>query len=388
MKQTFERVEKHLYCRQYQTAGGECMTKFYARFTDWSGIYRTFPLGDQLEDARDELGRLRTLNKGRYDFDKEKQEREKAKKAMTLSAWLDRYLDLVKNLPSYPTKMAQSVPLKRILGQLLLSEVTKVRILEYKNRRLSEPLIRNGNAVEGTRIQGATVNREVSCLKAALNLAADEGLCDGAPRIKKEREIARERILTEQEYKALYDASPRWLQRVIVCADEAALDQGVLLRLNWDSVKDGLIVVKGGRSKTGLKQAVGISPALSEVLAELRADYKRIPNAKGRVFTRQGRPISKDVLRYAFDKALADAKIDQFQFRDFRHCARTRWASAGLPFEVGEIGIGHTLRGIAGRYVNLTEDHVRSAFREMFEKIATGSLRGKAANESPNRSNA
>jgi integrase len=364
------------------------MTKFYARFTDWSGIYRTFPLGDQLEDARDELGRLRTLNKGRYDFDKEKQEREKAKKAMTLSAWLDRYLDLVKNLPSYPTKMAQSVPLKRILGQLLLSEVTKVRILEYKNRRLSEPLIRNGNAVEGTRIQGATVNREVSCLKAALNLAADEGLCDGAPRIKKEREIARERILTEQEYKALYDASPRWLQRVIVCADEAALDQGVLLRLNWDSVKDGLIVVKGGRSKTGLKQAVGISPALSEVLAELRADYKRIPNAKGRVFTRQGRPISKDVLRYAFDKALADAKIDQFQFRDFRHCARTRWASAGLPFEVGEIGIGHTLRGIAGRYVNLTEDHVRSAFREMFEKIATGSLRGKAANESPNRSNA
>jgi hypothetical protein len=31
-----------------------------------------------------------------------------------------------------------------------------------------------------------------------------------------------------------------------------------------------------------------------------------------------------------------------FQFRDFRHCARTRWAAAGLPFEVAEIGIGHT----------------------------------------------
>jgi len=41
-----------------------------------------------------------------------------------------------------------------------------------------------------------------------------------------------------------------------------------------------------------------------------------------------------------------DAKIEDFQFRDFRHCA-TRWAAAGLPFEIGEIGIGHKLRGIA-----------------------------------------
>jgi hypothetical protein len=35
--------------------------------------------------------------------------------------------------------------------------------------------------------------------------------------------------------------------------------------------------------------------------------------------------------------------VGDFQFKDFRHCARTRWAAAGLPFEFAEIGIGHKL---------------------------------------------
>src|SRR5688572_14536102 len=70
MEETFERVTerhgentfpvKHLYRRQYQTAGGEWRTVFYAIFTDWQGKRRKFPLGSNLDDARDELGRLRT----------------------------------------------------------------------------------------------------------------------------------------------------------------------------------------------------------------------------------------------------------------------------------------------------------------------------------------
>jgi hypothetical protein len=71
-------------------------------------------------------------------------------------------------------------------------------------------------------------------------------------------------------------------------------------------------------------------------------------------------------LRHAFDKAVHDAEVEDFQFRDFRHCARTRWAAAGLPYEIGEIGIGHKLRGVAGRYINLSDDQIRDAFKKMF----------------------
>ena len=219
---------------------------------------------------------------------------------------------------------------------------------------------------------GSTVDREVSCLVAALNLAADEELCDGAPRTKKERETARDRILTDDEYKVLLNVSPRWLQRGMIAANEAALDRGVLIKLTWESVNNSLTKVKEGRDKTGGNQCVGIPPVLQDVLDELRTEYQRIPNMERRVFTKDGKPIFKATFRHAFEKAVKDAEIEDFQFRDFRHCARTRWAAVGLPFEVAEIGIGHKIRGMAGRYTNLRDDQIRDAFQKMFTSCSHG----------------
>jgi integrase len=373
MQETFERVTerhgkvevpiKHFYRRQYQTAGGNWSTIYYAIFTDWKGKRRKFALGSEIKAAKEGLALYEARNVKREDFDADK---ERPKQGMTVSEWLDSYLELVKHTPSGGTKRAQCIPLKRILGALLVTEVNRVRIMEYKSRRLTEALIRHGEAVQGTKVKGATVNREISCLITALNLAADQGIGEGAPKIKKERETPRERILTESEHKAIVAAAPRWLQRVVIAASETAIDQGVLLKLTWDSIGTGLIVVKGGRTKTGARQCVGIAPALNDVLDELRAEYRRIPNTDRRVFTKGGKPIPKATLRHAFDKAVQDAKIEDFQFRDFRHCARTRWAAAGLPYEIGEIGIGHKLRGIAGRYINLSDDQIREAFRKLF----------------------
>src|SRR6267142_7201472 len=93
--------------------------------------------------------------------------------------------------------------------------------------------------------KGSTIKRDVSCLVAALNLASAEGLCEGAPKVKKERETTRERTLSDAEYRAILDASPRWLQRVIIAANEAALDQGCLaqaqlgLCTRWSNRREG-----------------------------------------------------------------------------------------------------------------------------------------------------
>ena len=34
--------------------------------------------------------------------------------------------------------------------------------------------------------------------------------------------------------------------------------------------------------------------------------------------------------------------------------------AAGLPFEIGERGIGHKLRGIASRYIDFSDDQIRA----------------------------
>jgi hypothetical protein len=372
MEDTFKRIARHLYRRQYITENGDWSTLYYGIFVDWKGKRRCFPLGSDLRTAKEQLKVLEADNVKRKDFDLEKKEQQKAETVgMTVAEWLGRYLDLLKHKPSWSTKKAQCVHLKRLMGSLPLSGVTKVRIMEYKQRRLSESLIRHGKTVEDTEVKGSTVNREVSCLVAALNLAASEKLCDDAPRVEKERETPRDRTLTDDEYKALLDVSPRWLQRVIIGANEAALDRGVLVNLTWNSVKDGLIKVIGGREKTGADQRVGIVPALEEVLNELKAEFKRLPNTENRVFTNGGRPIPKATLRHAFERAVQDAKIEDFQLRDFRHCARTEWAAGGLPFEVAEVGLGHKIRGMAGRYTNLTDDQIREAFQIFVNKVLT-----------------
>jgi hypothetical protein len=83
MNQTFERVSKHLYRRQYQTAGGEWSTLFYVIFTDWKKKRRTFPVGSELKAAREELTVLEARNIRKEDFDKDKT------RGLTLFPWID-----------------------------------------------------------------------------------------------------------------------------------------------------------------------------------------------------------------------------------------------------------------------------------------------------------
>jgi hypothetical protein len=142
VKETFAQVEKHLYKRQYQIANGDWATAFYARFTDWQGIRRKFPAGDNLEDARDELGRLHTLNKGRHDWDAEKREREKAKiQGMTIDNWADCYLQLeeVKSKRSLSRDVDHIKTIKRHLGAKQLTDLEREDLFGYKKRFRREP---------------------------------------------------------------------------------------------------------------------------------------------------------------------------------------------------------------------------------------------------------
>ena len=45
---------------------------------------------------------------------------------------------------------------------------------------------------------------------------------------------------------------------------------------------------------------------------------------------------------------------------------------AMISYEGGAIGIGYKLRGMAGRYINLSDDQIQEGFREMFTKSLQG----------------
>jgi hypothetical protein len=46
--------------------------------------------------------------------------------------------------------------------------------------------------------------------------------------------------------------------------------------------------------------------------------------------------------------------------------------AAGLPFEIGERGIGHNLRGIAGRYIDFSDDQIRRCLSKNIPSYSQG----------------
>jgi integrase len=375
MNQKFERIEKRLYLRQYQTAGGEWSTLYYARFKDWKGKHRTFPVGSKLNTARDELTVYEARNIRRENFDLDRKKPDPEPERLTVALYVPIFLETKIALPSYGFWKSCCAHLVKLLGTDALEDMTRSKIAQYKQLRLLEPIIRHGNPVEGTLVRPSTVNREITALIGLLNLAAENNLLEKIPATRRlkdsEDHLARERILEADEYKALIDASPRWLQRVIVGAYEACLSRVDLLTLTSDEIhrkRPAAAVIKlmGGRNKTKARQKVPISPALAEVLDELDRDRKKLTSLHGAgvVFTRDGKPISKNALRKAFDSAKKEAKIKDFHFHDLRHCAVTRWALAGIPEEIRKLAAGHKGRSVHQGYINPPDEQMVKIFAE------------------------
>jgi integrase len=127
-----------------------------------------------------------------------------------------------------------------------------------------------------------------------------------------------------------------------------------------------IIRLVGGRNKTKARQKVPISPTLGEVLDELDTERKKLTSLYGAgvVFTRAGKPISKNALRKAFDAAKKEAKIKDFHFHDLRHCAVTRWTLAGIPEELRKLAAGHSRRSVHQRYINPPDEHMVKIFAD------------------------
>src|SRR5689334_10247107 len=142
MKEIFSRVEKHLYLCEYTTATGEKRVTYYARFTDWKGKHRKFPLGSKLKKAREELEEYRVRNRRHDDFDLDGKipEPQPEPERLTVARYLPTFLNTKKTLPSYGFWKACAHHVERLLGPIALDEVTRSKIVEYKQLRLTEPI--------------------------------------------------------------------------------------------------------------------------------------------------------------------------------------------------------------------------------------------------------
>lgn len=371
MKEKFERIDPLLYRRQYQTAGGKSRVLYYGIFVDWKGQRRRFPLGEYLKRARNKLGELSRKNDAEFDFDEKKAEREA--RGTTLFKWIE--LCVAKNVTGLDP--SRTMHLKSHLGADPLASIDDETVRKYREQREGEKIIRHGKPSKKS-VSSTTINKEVSCLRKLLRLARKKGYKDKVTEFPMAAEKARNRVLTDDEYKRLLEHCPSWLRCACVGAWETCLTRGDLLRLTWNEIDlhGGMIELKEGRGKTGADQAIPIvTDELKALLAELQEEKRKTPNVEGLVFTIDGQPIDELKFEYYFRKALRAAKIKNFTFHDFRHCAVTRWAKLGLPTAAAMLAAGHKSVRSHKVYENLQRDQLS----EMFTRCYQGSKENRVS---------
>jgi len=218
-----------------------------------------------------------------------------------------------------------------------------------------------------------TINRELALLRSLLNLAEEDEVIDAAPRftskngknalINSERDHARHRVCSAEEFKALCENMPRAAVRVLAALNLTAMRVNEVINLPWSYVdeKAGFIHLPADYVKEGKKRAVPIVPELQVVLNELKSEQRKVATIGGRVFTRGGRPMKS--IRTAFEDAREAAGFADLRLHDFRHTCITRWALMGISQAVIMAAAGHHSIPQNLAYTNLQLADVRNAFK-------------------------
>jgi integrase len=233
--------------------------------------------------------------------------------------------------------------LKSFFGTRKVSAITVEMIEDYRDQRRQQPAKRNPERT----IKGATVNRELECLKCVFDLAVKRKYIPDNPaasvkHFNELRERPVRRMLTVEEEVRIVESAPPYLRVAIVLLSQTGgrtYSEGLSLR--WDQVDfDQQLIRLGNDVKTQgsaapiplSEFACGVLQAWQKVLG-IQSPYI-FPSPKN-----PDRPIS--TVKTAWKGTLKRAGVPHFPIYTLRHVFCTR-LSAVAPDAVVQRAMRHT----------------------------------------------
>jgi integrase len=180
-------------------------------------------------------------------------------------------------------------------------------------------------------------------------------------------ERARTRKLTDDEMRAVWNASlrrgaaggfVRFLLLTGCRRSEAA-------RMTWDEAKEGIWTLAASRTKSKVEVKRPLSKAAQAVIAE-RPQVVGCPY----IFSCDGKgPLAGySTLKRGLDKA---SRITGWTLHDIRRTSRSLLSRCGVPTEIGEIILGHSIPGVRGVYDRHDyQDQMRDGLERLAAEIA------------------
>jgi integrase len=247
--------------------------------------------------------------------------------------------------------------LNKHFGNILIKEITKTDIQNFKLKRLNTITVRKKQR------SIAAVNRELQQLRKTLNFALENKWLKENPfartkLISLSDETSRNRILSFYEEKRLLETcadSRAHLRPIIITALDTAFRLGELLKLRWRDVDfyNETITIIAFNAKIAEAREVAMTERIKEELTKL---WELSPKDSGALVFG-----IKNTIKRAWKTACRLADIEDLHFHDLRHTAVTRLVATGLPSaEIMKIS-GHRQANTFLRYVNPKTDTLHRA---------------------------
>lgn len=312
-----------------------------------------------LQYAKDAEGKRRSQKRENRIFD------IKPDTTMTFNELTEWYLNLekLKALPSYWLIKLSLKKFNSVFGDTIISKVKSSDLENYQAKRRREGLA------------DATIDHEIGKAKSMINKAFDNDMISAdtlksfkvVKKLLKRNANARDRILTPQEYRNLFDNASPHLKGILATGYYTGMREGEILGLTRHKLelKKRVIQLEAIDTKDSEPRVIPILDELYEIL-------KDIPQAihDPHVFLYKGKPI-KD-LRTALRKACKKAGIlygrflkGGFVFHDLRHTFNTNMRKAGVPESVIMNITGHSTREMFDRYNSVDSDDTRQAVDQL-----------------------
>lgn len=291
-----------------------------------------------------------------------------AAKPVLFKEWAKTYLALesVNTLRSYQDVLEkierQLVP---YFGGKILTEIKPSDVEAYRAQRVKR---------DGTKPSTQTINNDHIVLKHVLNVAIRRGLLASNPAARvpmPDPQNARDRVLSQEEWRKLYQAAKPHLRPVLLLAYQLGQRFGEIVNLTWDRVdlRRGLVVLRGQDTKTKKARQVPMTPDVKDTLQRL-AKVRSL--ATRHVFLYKGQPIQR--VSRTFRTTLKEAGITDFRFHDLRHCAATNLRRAGVDTVTAMRIVGHQSEKTWKRYNSIEERDLLQAAQKVHNYLRTDTV--------------
>lgn len=293
----------------------------------------------------------------------------------------------VAGIKSYKTVKGHLAMLREFFGKRMIRHITPESLTEYKLWRVAKGSQRGKDENKGTvPVSLATVNRELSSLRAIMKYAFEKGWLVKELIFKKiidaDAEKVRTRILSvdeegrllekcqgtreipyervrrgrKEEIKAKHDMDNPRLKAAILLAIDGGMRKGEILKSDWPDFdfENQIIRVRSSNTKT---QRERLAPLSERAANELLRIKSMAPHE---------RPFPFNNFAGSFETACRLAEIEGLQFRDLRTTAITRWQLFGMPLAFAGKMAGHTQIQTTNRhYTMLDEKMVSEAAKKL-----------------------